>query len=187
MSKKYNLVAFDLETTGLQPNHDQILQIGAVAFDLESDDTVEFNTLVKYTHYSGDAYALQMNQAILLRLATETHPDLCQALDEFDSWLEAHTFFPTYAVGWNVASFDLRFLESNGGPSKRFHHRSIELGTLFMETGMKEIGKSGVSIKTCIPANSHDITKKYLGTAVTHDALQDCRDAVKLLKMKVRQ
>ena len=67
---KHTHVAFDLETTGLYPRRDQILQIGAVAFTPSTEDCEEFSCLVRWDRVSGDPFALQMNASILKRIAS---------------------------------------------------------------------------------------------------------------------
>ena len=170
------IAAIDLETTGLDPRRDQILQIGCVLFDPERDadapvgDLPNYSTLVRHERYQGDAYALQMNAAILLRLAdrkAEGVRTLTEALDGLRLFLSEHApgGRPT-PLGFNVCAFDVAFLKNVG--CDVFHHRPLELGSMFAD----ERG----------PSNSWDLTASHLGREVTHDALQDARDAVELYR-----
>lgn len=181
------IIAIDVETTGLNVNQDQILQIGAVMFDstdMETpvDELPSFETLVQYDRYTGDAFALQMNQAILLRLAKEGGAPPADAifnllrgfiLDHSEEIENAQGFKKKVAphpLGFNVAAFDIAMLKNHGLNPTLIHHRPFELGTMFAhpETG---------------PAKSSEIIPKLLGTEVAHDALKDAQDAVELYRI----
>ena len=165
--------AFDLETTGLDPQRDQILQIGAVLFT--KDGVIdEFETLVRHDRYEGDPFALQMNAAILKRLAAGEGAPLGEALLSDDEgvarnlgdFLTADNIKrPPHPVGFNVGSFDIRFLPPYA--QKWFHHRCVELGSVFM-------ADDGT------PGTSNKVVQGLLGRKVAHDALQDARDAAEL-------
>lgn len=166
------LIAFDLETTGLNPLEDQILQLGAVVFDTDGY-SAEFSTLCKQHRYEGDAFALQMNAKLLYRLATEKHPWVSEALANFEVWAEEQgrgtRMLP---VGFNVAAFDLMFWAAEKRrhlptPNAVFSHRPIELGSLLA-------GKDG------LPTSSKHAVQTILDKPVAHDALEDARDAKRL-------
>lgn len=166
------LIAFDLETTGLNPLEDQILQLGAVVFDTDGY-AAEFSTLCKQDRYEGDAYALQMNAKILYRLATEKHPHIRDALINFELWAEEQCKGERLSpVGFNVAAFDLLFWATEkrrhlSTPNAIFSHRPIELGSLLA-------GSDG------LPTSSNHAVKSILDKPVSHDALEDVRDARRL-------
>ena len=164
------LLAFDLETTGLDPQRDQILQIGAVVFDHEDDTTPieelpSFSTYVFHERYEGDAFALQMNAAILRRLAHDGGSPLLGALHALTAFIADHfdgRRGPN-PVGFNVAAFDVAFVKAAG--FDLFNHRPIELGSLLSRDGLPV---------TSTQANA------LLNRPVQHDALEDARDAVRL-------
>ena len=65
-------VSIDIETTGLDPETCQIIQIGAVIEDTENPVPVEnlpsFKCLVEHPQYTGSPFALVMNRDILAQL-----------------------------------------------------------------------------------------------------------------------
>jgi oligoribonuclease (3'-5' exoribonuclease) len=171
MQNNHPFIAIDLETTGLDPQRDQILQIGAVAYG-GYGEPAEFNTYVRHERYEGDAFALQMNAEILRKLADKEAriPDAKSALMSLSCFLDRYcgTQATPHPVGFNVGPFDMAFIRA-AWPCDRwpFHHRCIELGSLYASPAG-------------FPATSSEITYRALGRDVTHDALQDARDAREL-------
>lgn len=173
---KARFIAIDLETTGLDPQRDQILQIGAVAFD---DGIVgTFERTITYEHFFGDAYALAMNQQLLYKIARGAGVPHRKAYAELSDFIAEFCATKPYAVGFNVGKFDLAFLHSkytaNGvvhGP--KLHHRTVELGSVFMNA-------DGT------PGTSNEVIPRLLSHAVAHDALQDAMDAALLYMGRLR-
>lgn len=161
------LVALDLETTGLDPQKDQILQIGMVLFDPITGELLEeCETLVRHARYCGDPYALAMNADLLKRLASDD--DDIVTVRGLGLYIQRRLTIwgvtkPT-AVGFNVASFDIAFLKAAG--CDLFHHRAVDLGTLLMRPGR------------IVPVSSIEAVK-LLGKdrEVEHTALADARMA----------
>lgn len=173
MSRKCRFVAFDLETTGLDPTRDQILQMGAVAFNTDSDDDWhEFEVLVKPERITGTAFALAMNADLLKRIAAHDTPAVSieTALLRLDAFIGEHCVEKPHPVGFNVAAFDCMFV----GPfrSAWFHHRPVELGSMLARP-------DGT------PSSSSELVPRFCEHPVAHDALQDARDAARILKQFV--
>jgi len=180
------LVAFDLETTGTNPQTDQVLQIGMALFESTTGEVLdEFELLVRHDRYEGDPFALQMNAKLLRRLSEpgagvpwrvehlvnygESHtsyPALRKVSDRLVKWGFNNPINPTgeqaCAVGFNVGKFDLAF-----GFQKLFSRRSIELGTLLMP-----------SFGSHDPVSSKE-WHAFNDREVAHTALADCLEAVK--------
>ena len=70
----------------------------------------------------------------------------------------------------NVASFDVAFLKA-AREWPQLHYRSIELGSLLAD-------RSG----SC-PMGSTEASEYWLTKKVSHDALEDAQDAVRLYRM----
>lgn len=163
------LVALDLETTGLNPQRDQILQLGMLAFDTETGETVgELELLVAHDEYRGDPYALAMNADILRRIAKAGRGDIVhdRRLDNrvsvtLDLWDMPNR---PKAVGFNVTPFDLAFLKAAGVDV--FHHRAVEVGSLLMPR-----------MGAIAPVTSAEWMAFHAGADVAHTALADCRMA----------
>lgn len=156
------LVAFDLETTGLDPGRCAVLQVGAAVFESTTGEIIDtFEELVTPVHYDGDPFALAMNSAILYRIAKEKPEGLAYVKESLHTWLLLNGVIRPHAVGFNVGSFDLQF-----GFKDLFHHRSVELGTFLMGNFSKDI-----------PVTSTE-WHKFQNREVAHTALDDCLEAV---------
>lgn len=159
------LVALDLETTGTDPEKDQVLQIGMLCFDADTAEIVgEFEIDVRHQRYSGDAYALYLNREILGRLRDPNHGVPWVAarflvFDQLEAWGFSRENKP-HAVGFNVGTFDLRF-----GFAHLFHRRTVEIGSLLM----RAMGSSA-------PVSSKEF-QEFCSLEVAHTALEDCRMA----------
>lgn len=181
--------AVDLETTGTNPNKDQILQVGLVLFDMNRIYATGV-WLVEHDRYEGDPYALAMNSDILWRIAREKPLKLWDgyyngyklphAITEkvvhindlyhtLSLWLGPDLIGNIHPVGFNVGHFDCAFLKNiPGSPVEGlFNRRVIELGTVFR-------GQDGA------PMKSSEVVPKFLGKEVGHDALGDALDAAYL-------
>lgn len=147
------VISVDLETTGLDPETCQIIEIGMAVDELSTDKIrplahiPTFQTYVLRGRYEGSAYALNMNAKLLWRIATKEPGyqylwpgEAARAMAEF---LKPHLDDRGQAVvvGKNFASFDLAFLRADKSFKDvvpMFKHRSIDIGNLFMHPGDKE-------------------------------------------------
>lgn len=120
MDTKY--VALDLETTGLDPRADEIIEIGAVKFQGQS--VLEtFHTLVRPSRPV--PYRIQILTGIT-PAELEGAPMPAVALSELSPFVDGHP-----VVGQNI-SFDLGFLNENGLSVDSPAHDTFELGVMLL-------------------------------------------------------
>jgi len=186
-------VAIDIETTGLEPDRNDIIEFGAVIED--SNDPKPFDELPQFQTYVhdgqplfGDVYALNMNVDII-RILAEKPADsvICSPDDLFDyflGWLNAHglgiqdrvtlKFNKINVAGKNFAAFDMRFLRRNDERwGKLFHHRFLDPATGNISW---KIDETAPNLDLCLQRQFGD------GPSKLHSALFDCWDVIRLLR-----
>lgn len=168
-------VSIDIETTGVRPQQDQILQLALVVEDTTKRVPVEelpyFCCLVQHEEYHGNAYALALNSWILDVVSGRTKP-VPYPIYSLDSMTERALEFlhlqlgigRLNAAGKNAAGFDLPFLPR--ALRDRFRHRVIDPGSVFVDWS-----------KDMLPALGD-----LIDTPVSHDALGDARDVITCLR-----
>ncbi len=156
---KDRYISIDIETTGLDPERCQVLEIGAIIEDWESPvaELPTFQCYVKHDEYHGEPFALAMNKRIFDILAGIVKPPptpisnpkygathrmyaICPAHtvgSQFAEWLLSNRFsFQNQIVvaGKNFGSFDMQFLKrllNFGKIASRFHYRFIDPSMLY--------------------------------------------------------
>ena len=147
-------VSIDIETTGLDPNRCEVLEIGAVIHDplplLEELPTFRFR--IRRQVYTGEPCALSMHHDLFKDLATmprntgrevpngtTRHRDYCGIECEFPakfaSWLRSwHIDSMNFvAAGKNFAHFDEPFLKKiTGSETIQWHHRILDPGSMYV-------------------------------------------------------
>lgn len=169
------LASIDLETTGLEPNEDQILEV-AIIIDPDQTTPIEilpyFHCAVSHDRYEGGAFALAMNQTLLYYLATGGKQpehvltrgltqDKLPIIPSYDLTGHIHGFLQNMltlhganekarftAVGKNVAGFDLPFLNQLDGMdlSKYLGHRVLDPGSMYV----RQADSSPPNLMTCL-------------------------------------
>ena len=136
------LVSIDIETTGLNPLADQILEIAAVAMpNTESPwDWWEFHRTIRVNRIEGDPFAIVMNVDLIKRSLELPYLSEQQAVQQFSDWcaeiLEiTEPGGKITPVGFNVGKFDMAFLKSWEGSldMNLFGHRCLEVGSLYAD------------------------------------------------------
>ena len=174
------LLSIDLETTGLDPNTCQILEVGAVLFDPANPGfRWQFFESLVYDSCPivGDPFALALNRDILQSIADKavsiTSYSIPGKLSEF---VRSHTDEKVTICGKNFDAFDGRFLAKlpGWGMFTCFERRTLDLGALFYDpaTGVPSLGM----IKT----------KCGLGNSIAHRALQDAQDVASCISWLYR-
>ena len=147
-------VSIDIETTGLDPNRCEILEIGAVINDpaalLEELPTFRFR--IRREVYTGEPYALSMHSDLFRALATEPRNFVvrredfynwpqdwygleCEFHRKFADWFRAWGIDPQKFVvaGKNFANFDAPFLKKIKGEEPiNWHHRILDPGSMYV-------------------------------------------------------
>ncbi|MCR2046951.1 exonuclease domain-containing protein [Acetatifactor muris] len=150
-------VVFDLETTGLSPKKDEIIELSAIKVQ-SGQVTSRFSSLVNPgRHIPATATGINGISDDMVKNA----PGLCPILEEFLAFAENNIL-----VGHNIHTFDMRFLTNGVG---RELNRKVEndyVDTLYLS-------------KTLLPAlPRHRLTDIaayfHIETAGAHRALNDC-------------
>lgn len=177
MNSKF--VSVDIETTGLDPETCQTIEVGAVIADW-NDPTVwkEFHCYVLYPQYTGDPYALSMHPTIFRRIATQEAPYTYRpdgrVMPELHAWLSLHLLHegPYTVAGKNFAGFDAQFLKKLPHWKPIFHHRVLDPGSMFWNPLTDER-----------PPNQTDcLVRAGIPSEVTHNALEDAAQVAKLIQ-----
>lgn len=193
-------VSIDIETTGLDPNKDDIVEFGAVIDDLKNpkpyDKLPRFHGYVlpwrvdeqyknltlqeksKHTRYHGDAYALSMHPTIFRRIATREkgyeYYSPSNLIHYFKEFLRTNELTEKVVfAGKNFASFDLQFLNRiDTWYLLENSYRVIDPTALFIDINKDEIPPS---TKQCLARAGYD-------SSVAHTAIEDAIGVVKLMR-----
>ena len=201
-------VSIDIETTGLDRENDLVLEIGAVIEDtdkqLDFDEIPKYKAIINNGRISGSPYALNLNARIieiLTKIPSDKNPKELQIrLDyvikhniltpqnfalSFHTYLESKGYkknnndiIKILVAGKNFASFDKPFLEKllnyYGIPLISFGHRCIDPANLYIDF---EHDMEIPSLNTCLE-------RAEIDDKVTHNALLDAWDVVRVLRKK---
>lgn len=184
-------VSIDIETTGINPDCDDILSVGAVIEDTNdfkhASELPSFHYGIIRERISGSTFAINMNKALIGKISSGYESDrfkLChehELAQKFYQFLEANGFksdssgYISFTVaGKNVGVFDLKFLENLPYWNAFFrpHRRTLDPAILYVDWENDEV----------VPTLSQCKLRNHeLGT-VSHDALEDAIDVVELLR-----
>lgn len=189
IKKSMVYVSIDIETTGLNPNNNQIIEIGAVIENTKTKlplaELPTFHCIVTHDVYSGQAYPFFLNARIFKEIESPTgdikiykHYEVSKY---FFEWLESNGIMPNEEkmfsftpAGKNFASFDRLFLEKLPSFKERikFKHRCLDPTCMFIDW---EKDEELPNLKTC---------KERAGIKgeVTHNAKEDAFDVVEILR-----
>ncbi len=188
---KYKYASIDIETLGLDPNTCDVIEIAVVLEDLvspvESLPSLSFCVTYPDDNYKGNAYAMAMpsNVEILKAIGNRHSDEGCDKtfipVDCVDEYMFG--FFNRYglfdkilAAGKNFSGFDLPFLKSigvgNKGSKTRFHHRTVDPGSLFFNPKVDDVPPS---LDVCLERSG-------INKSVDHLALNDAIDVIRVLR-----
>ena len=174
------ILAIDIETTGLDFQRHEIVELGVIAVDTELNELAKFEAYVRPLHpETASERAMEVNGLDLAFLQKQATPAQVKSL--FYDWLQ--DYFPGQSfgvIGHNYAMFDSLFL--------RMFFRQELFGEIFnrnvydtriIAAELKARGRldvKGVSLK--VLCERFKIERKQ-----AHRALSDARDTVELLKI----
>ena len=178
-------VSIDIETTGLNPENCQILEIGAVIDDgttpIEKCPT--FHCYVDHGLILGEPFAVSMHATILRRIATHeggyTYLQPWEVATRFCDFLKEHGLDPEnekiIAAGKNFASFDARFLSklTNWDKHVKTHHRILDPAALYWQPEID--GAQLPDTQTCME-------RADIPGEVAHTAVEDAQVVVRLIR-----
>ena len=186
--------SIDIETTGIDSDLNQILQIGIVLED--TNNLLPIEDLPKFMCYvdngdtlCGSPFALSMNSKILQRLADPEYleeSDKVYPVDIVSSaikiWIN-HVYpeCPTsycklnlVCAGKNFGSFDKLFLQK------------LPRWNNFFKISHRSIDPAGYAIDwvndTDLPDSKLCLSRANIEKSVSHDALEDALDIIKILR-----
>ena len=193
-------VSIDIETTGLDPETCQILQVGAVIEDTQNlvplEELPKFNCIVEHPAYTGSPYALWLNSNLLKILGDMESLKKDERLDyrkshnilpvgtvaaSFNMWLSHNGFEQSETggivinvAGKNFASFDKHFLVKlpNWPARIQMRQRIMDPAILFMNWQKDE----------SLPNLNKCIERAGLSGEVSHDAVDDAIDVVRVIR-----
>lgn len=186
------ILYIDLETTGLNPVHDQVLEIGMVIDDLANqkplNELPSFQGLIHHPRYSGHPKALAMNAKLLEAIANYdaayTHFDHDEVADYAETWLNRNwqAGKSLNIGGKNVAKFDVPFLKTllritQDEPLKigeySVKQRAVDPGMLYLR--MED---------DCVPDLNTCLERAGIAKRTNHTAIDDCLLVAELIRKR---
>jgi oligoribonuclease (3'-5' exoribonuclease) len=173
------ILACDLETTGLDPEINQIIECALVLYDTHTKKRESASWIVAHESYTGDAFCLSLNYRIFNELkdiqsSKEMIIPSCYLSEYIDSFMMLNKIkMPITIAGKNVGTFDLPFLKKiKYFNEKWFHHRILDVGSLYFNP----------LIDNELPSLSECKKRAGLSEKVTHKALDDANDVIDLIE-----
>lgn len=188
----------DIETTGLDPNKDQVLQFGGILYDVAENkiiDSIEVN--IFHDRVSGNYFACNMNSKLLLEMFEVAKKFYSKAAENTPGWWNAFEFkknlklwlaangavensqgiMTLTACGKNAAAFDVPFINNlMVQPSSiKFRHRVLDIGSIMYDP---------VEDGATLPDLSKCLKRAGWTGEVAHTAMADCEAVLHCLRYK---
>lgn len=181
------IASVDIESTGLNPEYCQVIEIGIVLDDLDNqlplDQLPRFHCYVDHHVFRGDPFALSMHPVILRRIAEKEPPYLylppkgvAKAVRKF---LDDHGYVredgkKLNVAGKNFGTFDWPFLKAlpDFDQKVKIAHRIIDPSILFWRKGDENLPGTDECYKRAgITRNPN-----------AHTAIEDCLGVIELVR-----
>lgn len=198
------ILYIDLETTGLDPVHDQVLEIGMVIDDLTSlkplNELPKFGGIIyrQDQRYSGHPFALAMNHKLLKAIADRdptanfyTDDDILFHMCE---WLDNHWLPPQLKIGdytknhslniggKNVAGFDVPFLKTLLGIEQ---YKPLKIGEYTVKHRVVDPGMLYLRVEDdCVPDLNTCLKRAGITKQTNHTAIDDCLLVAELIRKR---
>lgn len=193
------IASIDIETSGLDPQWCAVLEFGCIIDDLEvvepADKLPKFHRYLLHERIYGEPFALQMNQAILKKIALFDGKNVFDwdsgqtrfippgsLGQEFAFWLKSNDVDPTrvIAAGKNFASFDRRFLATvpDFDTHVKFKHRVVDPTSMYLKVDDHEPPNTNVcAIRAGLDPKNYE----------QHTALGDAQMVIDLIRRALRK
>jgi len=183
-------VSIDIETTGLNSQIHDIVEFGAVIDNLADPQPIDklptFHAFFKKDNYFGNAYCMSLHKRVWdAILAKEGNiieiEDLMYGFSNFLSkngvpYNEEKQRYDVNVAGKNFAAFDWQFLKAKIPAEKwgevYFRHRCIDPAILYFDP----------KVDTALPGQELCLERAGMKEEVTHDAVGDALQVVKLIR-----
>lgn len=189
MSFRY--VSCDIETTGLDPLKDSILEFGAVLDDLSNPIDVDklpvFHCYFIQERYTGQPQALSMHPTIFKRIADREKGYNYVSPTKFgnlfkqflikNGYESKHDKVVINVAGKNFGSFDLQFLKHQTDIEKH-----VEIRAKILDPAILYFDPSDESL----PGLSNCKVRAGLSEKVNHNAIDDAKDVVLLIRKLIK-
>jgi oligoribonuclease (3'-5' exoribonuclease) len=176
------IVSIDIETSGIDHDTHQILEVGAVIDDLIDPKPFEelprFHTYLIHDEIIGHPFALSMHPVILRRIAKKEKPysytEPKHLGKKFVTWLEKNGVKGSItAAGKCFGAFDLQFLRKLPRFNLHISSRVLDPAMFYWQPGDEKI-----------PDTLECMKRAGIEGEVAHTALEDAEVIVKLIRKK---
>lgn len=183
-------ISIDTETTGLDEKSNDIIQLAMVFEDTDTnlpiEDLPHLNMFIEHDELNFQKGALNMHvrTGLLKRYLNGVRMNFSKAMKRITSWLsilgyERNNYndkFKIVIAGKNYNSFDKRFLHENDEWSENIQEyvRALDPAILYVDW---ENDKAPPSLAECLKRAEISFEDD-----VTHDALEDARDVIKVIR-----
>ena len=182
--------SIDIETTGLLPKENDIIEFGCVIDDLGNPKPIEelpkFHCYFKLEKYVGQPFALSMHSEIFRRIALETEGFNYYNPLKFGYYFKQFLVKNGYKLekdrthitvaGKNFASFDLQFLNEKTDLKNhvKISHKIFDPASLFVTIEDESL-----------PGTSECYKRAGIDEYVAHNSIDDAIGIVKLIRYKM--